>query len=266
MPLSLATTDLRRPYVGMANKRTQNQSEGDRLYGRALAVLRLRQGLSQQKTAENYGVTTQAWQNYEAGARKSVFTVSGLEALANAIGVDRAEIERVKGLLEEGVSESWLSDGSQPLPTSGQTGKVVVFSRRQDADPAPAEDLAPVYGAVFAGRPDAIAFTPDQPEDWRPLHPNQRGYRDPFYLQVHGDSVSPRFEHGELAPAVRGVWPQRGKLCIVETHEGAMLLKYFERRDAESVWLKELQPEPREFPVHLAEIRAVHAVVGGAVS
>lgn len=265
MALSLATTGARRSYVDMANKRTENMNS-DRLYGRAVAVLRQRQGLSQQKAAEAYGVTTQAWQNYEAGARKSVFTVSGLEALAAAVGADRDDIERVKVLLEEGLSESWLADGSQPLPTSGQSGKVVVFSRRPDAEPTHEDDLAPVYGAVFAGKPDAIAFTPDQPEDWKPLHPNQRGYRDPFYLQVHGDSVSPRFEHGELAPAVRGVWPARGQMCIIETHEGAMLIKYYERRDAEAVWVRELQPEPREFPIHLAEIRAVHAVVGGAVS
>lgn len=265
MALSLATTTAHRSNVGMANKRAES-APSDRLYGRALAVLRMRQGLSQQRAAEAYGVTTQAWQNYEAGARKSVFTMSGLDALAAAIDVTRDDLERVKTLLEDGVSESWLADGSQPLPTSGRSGKVVVFSRKAEPDIAPTDALAPVYGAVFAGRPDAIAFTPEQPEDWRPLHPNQMGYRDPFYLQVHGDSVSPRFEHGELAPAVRGVWPQRGKLCIVETHEGAMLLKYFERRDAEAIWVRELQPEPREFSVRLEEIRAVHAVVGGAVS
>lgn len=266
MVLSLATTARPRPNVVMANKRANTTSESDRLYGRGLAVLRQRQGLSQQKAAEAYGVTTQAWQNYEAGARKSVFTVAGLDALAAAVSCSRDDIERVKALLEEGVSESWLADGTQPLPTAGQSGKVVVFSRRPDPEPVASNDLAPVYGAVFAGRPDAIAFTPDQPEDWKELHPNQRGYRDPFYLQVHGDSVSPRFEHGELAPAVRGVWPNRGQMCIIETHEGAMLLKYYERRDAEAIWVRELQPEPREFAIHLAEIRAVHAVVGGAVS
>jgi len=265
MSLSLATTGAVAFDVVMPNKRAPT-AQNERLYGRAIAILRQRQALSQQKVAEAYGVTTQAWQNYEAGARKSVFTVAGLEALATALGVTRDDIERVKSLLEEGVSESWLADGSQPLPTSGQSGKVVVFSRRAEPEVAPSTDLAPVYGTVFAGRPDAIAFTPDQPEDWKPLHPNQHGYRDPFYLQVHGDSVSPRFEHGELAPAVRGVWPVKGQMCIVETHEGAMLLKYYERRDADSVWVRELQPVPREFEIHLSEIRAVHAVVGGAVS
>lgn len=265
MSLSLATTGTRGLHVVMPNKRAP-APQNERLYGRAIAVLRQRQGLSQQKVAEAYGVTTQAWQNYEAGARKSVFTVAGLDALAAALGVERDDIERVKSLLEEGVSESWLSDGTQPLPTTGQQGKVVVFSKRPEPDVVREDDLAPVYGAVFAGRPDAIAFTPETPEDWKPLHPNQRGYRDPFYLQVHGDSVSPRFEHGELAPAVRGVWPSKGQMCIIETHEGAMLLKYYDRRDAEAIWVRELQPVAREFAVHLSEIRAVHAVVGGAVS
>jgi phage repressor protein C with HTH and peptisase S24 domain len=252
--------------VGMANKRTPAASENDRLYGRALAVIRMRQGIPQQRAAERLGVTTQAWQNYEAGLRKSIFTVDGLSRLATALDVDPGLIEQVKGLLKEGVSEAWMSDGAQPLPTSGSEGKVVFFSRRAEPEVPPAEELAPVYGAVFAGKPGAIAFTPDRPDDWKPVHPNQRGYRDPFYLQVHGDSLSPRFEPGELAPAVRGVWPTRGQVCIIETHDGAMLLKYYERRDAQSVWVRELQPEPREFGVHLADIRAVHAVVGGAVS
>lgn len=266
MALSLATTVAVRPNAGMTNKRAQAGSENDRLYGRAIAVIRMRQGMSQQQAAEGLGVTTQAWQNYEGGLRKSIFTVEGLGRLATALDVDPALIEQVKGLLKDGVSEAWLSDGNQPLPTAGSEGKVVFFSRRPEAEPTPAEELAPVYGAVFAGKPGAIAFTPDRPDDWKPVHPNQRGYRDPFYLQVHGESLSPRFEPGELAPAVRGVWPTRGQVCIVETHDGAMLLKYYERRDAQSVWLRELQPEPREFAVHLADIRAVHAVVGGAVS
>ena len=268
MRLSLATTQVSRSYPRMTNKAAPSSTDRDRIYGRALSVLRKRARLSQQAAAEALGVTPQAWQNYEAGKRSSIFALSSLPGLTAAVGASSMDLTRVADLIEAGTSEGLLADPDHPLPTGAASGEVVIFSRRKETEPASLEaaTLAPVYGAVHAGAPDAIAFTPDHPDDWRPLHPNQVGYRDPFYVEVIGDSMSPRFEPGEKAPAVRGVWPSRGQVCVVETHQGAMLLKYYERRDAESLYLRELSPQPREFAIHLADVRAVHAVVGGAVS
>lgn len=264
MRLSLATTGGTAPYPRVTNRRTDHPEE--RLLGRALSVLRRRARLSQQAAAEAFGVTPQAWQNYEAGKRASAFSLMSLPALTGAVSARPEDLARVRDLLNAGISEALLADASQPLPSPGRTGEVIVFPATPGGSAQSREEaLAPVYGVVHAGDPAAIAFTPDRPSDWKPLHPNQLGHRDPFYLEVLGDSLSPRFERGEYAPAVRGVWPTRGQVCVVETHEGAMLLKYFEGREPDGIRLRELQPEPRTFTIHARDIRAVHAVVGGAV-
>lgn len=267
MELSLATTEGWAPNRAMTNKRARANAN-DRLLGRALSVLRRRARLSQQSAAEAQGVTAQGWQNYEAGKRSSIFSLTSLPSLTAAVQATPDDLMRVKSLLEAGMSEALLADPDYPLPTGTSGGEVVVFPPRgfgETAEPFRHEALAPVYGGVHAGDPKAIAFTPDRPDDWKPLHPNQMGYREPFYVEVLSDSLSPRFERGEYAPGARGVRPRRGQVCVIETHDGAMLLKYYEGQDSEVVHLRELHPEPRDIKIHLSEVRAVHAVVGGAV-
>lgn len=268
--LSLATTERVRPYGAMKDS-TRSPAARDpqlSLYGRALKVLRMRRRLTQADAAAALRLTTQAWQNYEAGQRRSAFALDSLEALTAAVGSTPDEFARVADLLKSGVAEGLLSDPGHPLPTAAPSGEVIVFAPpgQPESSTFRREALAPVYGAVHAGDPSAIAFTPDHPDDWKPLHPNQLGYRDPFYLEVHGESMSPRFEPGEKAPAVRGVQPGKGQVCVVEMHDGAMILKYYMGRTEDALRLSELNPAPREFTVHLADVRAVHAVVGGAVN
>lgn len=121
-------------------------------------------------------------------------------------------------------------------------------------------DLIPVLGTA-SGANDVIIINFDQ-EIGRVLrHPNQANVKNAFSVEVYGDSMSPRFKHGELAFINGGFFPTKDGDCLIELKDGGSLIKIFiQKTDKEITWAQ-LNP-PKEVKSLLRDIKAIHAVVG----
>ncbi len=122
--------------------------------------------------------------------------------------------------------------------------------------------LCPVYGTAMGSDPSGPVYMDDAtPDEYVPMHPNQVGKKEPFALRVINESMSPRFEPGEIAYCIRNQHPRRGQDCIIEMKDGGAYIKQYAKGDGSTVFVRQLNPE-KEIPLALKEIKAIHAVVG----
>lgn len=122
-------------------------------------------------------------------------------------------------------------------------------------------DSVPLFGYANAAGA-TLRLNEDQRVGVVPIHPAQHGSRGAFAFIVFGDSVSPRLEHGDVAYAIRNLIPVRDKPVLIEMKGGDAQVKIYVRQDANTVFVRELQPKVREFPVALRDVSAMHRVVG----
>lgn len=81
-----------------------------RALGRALAVLRVRAGLSQSQAGARLGVTGQGWSKYENGMARSIFQPSVQARLAESVGASRADLlEEAARANPKPADEDWHS-------------------------------------------------------------------------------------------------------------------------------------------------------------
>lgn len=116
-----------------------------------------------------------------------------------------------------------------------------------------------LYGAGSAGqlRLDAtgrIGLT-------RP-HPLQQGASRPFAIQAVDDTMSPRYEIGEIAYAVRGKAPLKGQDCIVEMADHTGWLGRFDGISGNTVNIRLIGDANKLKALPRGDVCAVHAVVG----
>lgn len=92
-------------------------------------------------------------------------------------------------------------------------------------------------------------------------HPAQTRAGKAFAVEVVDDSMSPRFEMGEIAYVAVGVMPRRGQDCLIEYKNlTARILQFVERNDRQVV-LRQLNP-PKQVILKAGDGTAVHAIVG----
>lgn len=91
-----------------ASVRTKPPSEEAVAIGRALKVLRERQGHTQSSAAEAAGITKTAWQNYENG-RAIVLRTDVQQRLAKALDSDRSELLKILSALTPSAERNQLS-------------------------------------------------------------------------------------------------------------------------------------------------------------
>lgn len=200
------------------------------LTGQALRQIRERQGLKQPHVAAALGMSTQAWQKYEAGERrwsdeKIAQVLESLDATPEELENERA---RILGT---------------PLRTPGPTSR---------------EFVVDVYGRARAGPQGPEVY--DVAEPLRSIDLRQLLGQSAGAMQVFGDSMVPWAEPGEVVLFDRESYPRRGGGCIVELHDGSAFVKLYERSDGSTLFVRELFPEERVIKWPLREVKGVYAV------
>lgn len=91
-------------------------------------------------------------------------------------------------------------------------------------------------------------------------HPLQASAREAFAVTVLDETMSPRFESGEIAYVLPGTPPRKGQDCLVANEDLTVrILQFVERREKSYVF-RQLNPA-REITRPASEVK-VHAIVG----
>lgn len=205
-----------------------------RLLGQAFRALRERSGRYQKDVADALGMTTQAWQKYEAGERRwneqTIDTaLSALDATREGLDLERAKI---LGVTPRRTAQAF-----------GERGREFVLD---------------VVGKARAGASGIQVFNEGEPT--RQIDMRSLFGPDSDVMEVAGDSVSPWAKSGEIVVFDRQRMPKPGAGCVVETNEGGLLLKFYEKSDGSTLFLRELQPEERVISLPLRDVRGIYAV------
>lgn len=143
--------------------------------------------------------------------------------------------------------EEWLGGSLDDMPS--------------EADVTIMPGLVPLYGWAGASSDDRLTFAEQTLIGAVPRHPNQANVRGAFALRISTDSMSPRYEPGEVVYVAPNQWPAREQDCVLITLEGFGYLKRFVRRADGHIVLHQLNPA-KDIPFALEAVSAVHAVVG----
>lgn len=233
--MNLALAPLRRlpPSVGMAATLSPQRAE-QKLRGRALRAIRERRGVYQSNVAEALGITTQAWQKYEAGERR--FTREKLTTVLRALGASEADLEIEESRIlsqprQLGVSDTSLAADRLSIDVyAPNTLSEGVASLNENVNPSRTLDLRALFG------------------------------RNASAVEVAGDAMSPWAEPGEIVVFDRDRYPKRGSGCVIETKSGQLLVRIYERGVDGTVFAKTLYPEERTEQFRLADVKGVYAV------
>jgi phage repressor protein C with HTH and peptisase S24 domain len=174
-------------------------------------------------------------------------------ALGRALGLDSKQMNR----LAKGERRLQRHEHAAALDFLGLTAPPAVTGGAVIAMPG----LVPLYGWVGASSESRLTLADQNLRGYVPMHPNQANVRDAFALEVADVSMVPRYEPGEIVYLAPYRQPRAGQDCVIVTTDHQGLLKRFVRRGAEDVLLHQLNPE-REFALALAQIQAIHTVVG----
>lgn len=121
--------------------------------------------------------------------------------------------------------------------------------------------LIPLFGFVGASSPTRLTLTEDHMLGAVPMRPAQQHVKQPFALQVLDESMSPRYEPGEIVYLAPNRWPVRGQYLVLETTDGVGHLKQLLRRETDRTILHQLNPS-QDLEIANDHIRAVHTVIG----
>jgi len=159
-------------------------------------------------------------------------------------------------------SVEWLMEGIMPLPSSAQT----ISPMDGDTLTVPASMLRniPVLGTAAGSLKGAFQVDAN-PIDYVRRPPGLEGTRDVYALYVVGNSMSPRFEEGELIyvserrPARIGDYVV---VQIVDSLDGSVsaYCKRLQRRDANTLVMEQLNPQTT-ITLSMSEVKAIHRIL-----
>jgi phage repressor protein C with HTH and peptisase S24 domain len=200
-----------------------------------ISARRRQLGLSQARLAELMGVeqpTVARWERERRGVK-----IDTLVRLAKALDCDPRDL---------------MGDDASP-PTEGPRGAVPVA--------LPGGRDLPVCGGARGGS-DAMFLDQGTPIDWVQRPPQLVGVPDAFAVYVVNDSMSPRYEPGDILFMHPTQPPSRGSFVVVELSDQEAYVKQLVSQTAEALVLREFQPAPREFSVPRSRVKALYRVVG----
>ncbi len=216
--------------------------------GSAIRDARKAAGKTQAEVASHLGIERQAVTAWETG--KNDPTTENLIRVAELLGKSVAE----------------LTGGKVSILQPEARAPVVEFG---DAYyPAPTGDLpknVPVLGLAVGGE-DADFYWNGETIDLvkRPVSlANAKGV---YALYLAGESMSPKYEEGELVYVNPSRHPQIGDYVIVELHpaegerSGAGFVKRLVKRTSTTIVTLQFNPE-KEIVFQLSEVRALHRIV-----
>lgn len=202
------------------------------LTGQALRNLRDRVGKHQREVAEPLGMSTQAWQKYEAGERR--FTLDRIATVLEILGVRQQDLD---------------AERARILGEPRRSAEVIELRR---------DFVFDVYGRARAGAQGPEVY--DVGEPLRRMDLRQILGPRTDAMEVAGDSMWPWAESGEVVLFDRDRYPRRGAGCVIETNAGEAYVKLYEKSDGSTLFVRELFPEERTITFALADLKGVYAV------
>lgn len=223
------------PQRSMAVEKDTEASDRRRK-GLALKAVRRRLGFTQEAAASAYKVTTQAWQNYEAGKRH--LSDPKIRELLAALNSDREEFDLELARIPEDEPRGRARGGSEERPFE--------------------PFRLPIGGVAHGGasRPDLY----DPQAEAEVIDLSRFFTPDTEALRLGGMSMFPYAEPGGFVTFNRRDLAKRGDGCVIEKLDGSKLVKRFDYFTDDSLVVTELWPEERQLTFPLAEIRGVYAI------
>lgn len=197
--------------------------------------------------------------------------------LAAHLGVDPAAITRLfagkrRLRLDEApmVAEFLGLDTPAFLEANRMNGNVEIRPGRGDGDPDAGPRDLPVYGSAQGG--DDGMTIDYQPIEWMRRPQALEGVVDAFAFYVVGDSMTPRFRHGERLLVHPRRPPRPGEDVLIILRDGAdreagetdrrhAMVKTLVGRAGANVTVAQYNP-PREFELPASEIDSILLIVG----
>ncbi len=203
--------------------------------GRAIRALREQLneqaggGLSQEVVAARAGMTRQTWSLYETGERQVVLSEDVQVKIADALNVPHdallqayRQVLAEQGLTPPGGSPADLDEGRS-------------FEQGPRRGPfAPATAASSVIACLNG--------------------PSTR------VTQITDDNLSPWAKSGMTIVYDTRLWPRGDEGCVIERPGQPPMVKIFVRADPETLYVRELCPEPRELTIPRAEGVTVYRV------
>lgn len=123
-----------------------------------------------------------------------------------------------------------------------------------------AGDVIPLF-AVSQANDHMLRLTEEFRVGVVPIHPAQRGSKSALAFVMFDDALGDRLRLGDIGYAIRGWQPVIGQPCMVERNDGDWLVKIYEGKDANTLFLSQLKPA-KKISLPLREVFAAHAIVG----
>jgi phage repressor protein C with HTH and peptisase S24 domain len=210
-----------------------------------LKKAREQKGLSQQQVADHLGISRGAVGNWEKE------------------GSNNPETDRLPMLakLYEVSSDYLLGLADEPEPSNVRAAPELRLGSVKNVP-----DSIPVYGTARGGTDGDFILNMGEPLEWRSRPAQLIGKGDIFGLYVEGESMSPRYDDGEviLVYSKRPVIPGRDVVIQMKIHEdGANPRAYLKRlvsKNSEQIVVEQLNP-PKKRTIKMAEIQSLHLVL-----
>lgn len=219
----------------MANATKHQATLGEAVaIGQAIAALRERAGLSQEELADRMGVARQTLSRYEGG-RPAVLRSDIQRLVAEAMGY------RVEDLMSErdNILEFPGRGGGPPAPPPRLRTEVEIRAR-----PEFGGDGEIRYREGASGTSEDLAWM---------FGPNAG-----FLHLADGALPGDAFAGMRFAGYDRSLWPRRGQACVVETREGELLPRVYERRTAAGVEVRKSDDQLEVLPPN--RVKGVYAI------
>lgn len=158
------------------------------------------------------------------------------------------------------MNEKWLTAGTGPIYKEDLAGERAAPYGSIDVSSYIPDDI-PVVGRAGGGH--TVFNADDYPvgEGYKRVH-RPFDLRDPhaFAVEVEGNSMAPRYEHGDIVICSPQKQWRSGDYCVVVTKDDQALVKRV-INDKERVLLISLAPGSDPLPLDKQKIRAIHKIV-----
>lgn len=234
----------------------------------ALKALRERAGLSMERLAQACGYKgASSYQRYEDAAlyHRPWLPLPLVSKLADALtGLGDPPIARAEVLALAGIAEAGAR-GEPALPGGGEV--TLAGAAELPGNNVLPRDL-PVYGVAVGGMEGDFSFN-GSVVDYVRRPPMLSRIGNAFGVYVVGESMSPRFDHGDLVFVHPGRPAQPGNDVIVELHgehgePGPCYIKRLVRRSPDRVQLAQFNPPRDDIVIEAARIKAIYRILTAA--
>ncbi len=239
-----------------------------------LKTLRERAGLSMDRLARACGYKgASSYQRYENPAMYGkqwlpLPLVASVADVLTGLGEPpsaRDEVLALAGITAAGITVAGVGADAGVAPTLRGPGEVELARAAElPGNNAFPRDL-PVYGVAVGGSAGDFSFN-GTVVDYVRRPPMLSRIGSAFGVYVIGDSMSPRFDHGDLVFVHPGRPPQPGNDVIVELHgehgaPGPCYVKRLVRRSADRVQLAQFNPPRDDIAIDASQIKAVYRIL-----